>query len=260
MRSKASIKSHPIHPMLIPFPFVFLTGGWGFRVASAFSRNEDFKTVSSYLVPTGVAAGLLAAVPGLIDYFGSVPPQSSGRERATKHALINVAALGLFSAGWWLSRRSERRVMPLVCETLGTAAISIGGWLGGTLVYRNQIGVDHRYANAGKWQEESRAHGDSRALASAAAGLEVGQMKLVHAGGERVAVARTARGCAAFHDRCTHKGGPLSDGALIDDTAQCPWHGSQFDVHTGEVKCGPATKATKTYPIEETHTPVRLKA
>jgi uncharacterized membrane protein len=100
MRSKASIKSHPIHPMLIPFPFVFLTGGWGFRIASTFSRNEDFKIVSSYLVPTGVAAGLLAVVPGLIDYFGSVPPHSSGRERATKHALINVAALGLFSAGW----------------------------------------------------------------------------------------------------------------------------------------------------------------
>ena len=65
-------------------------------------------------------------------------------------------------------------------------------------------------------------------------------MKLVHAGDKRIAVARTEKGYAAFQDRCTHRGGPLSDGVLICGTVQCPWHGSQFDVHTGEVKCGPA--------------------
>jgi uncharacterized membrane protein len=51
MKSTASITSHPIHPMLIPFPFAFLTGAWGFRVAAAFSENRDLKTVSRYLVP-----------------------------------------------------------------------------------------------------------------------------------------------------------------------------------------------------------------
>jgi len=40
-------------------------------------------------------------------------------------------------------------------------------------------------------------------------------------------------------DRCTHRGGPLSDGVLMCGTVQCPWHGSQFDVKTVEVKCGP---------------------
>jgi uncharacterized membrane protein len=92
MKSTASITSHPIHPMLIPFPFAFLTGAWGFRVAAAFSENQDLKTVSRYLVPAGLAAGLIAAVPGVIDYLGSVPPQSSARQRATKHALLNVGS------------------------------------------------------------------------------------------------------------------------------------------------------------------------
>jgi uncharacterized membrane protein len=69
MKSTASIKSHPMHPMLIPFPFAFLTGAWGFRVAAAFSENEELKTVSRYLVPTGLLAGLLAAVPGILDYL-----------------------------------------------------------------------------------------------------------------------------------------------------------------------------------------------
>ena len=74
-------------------------------------------------------------------------------------------------------------------------------------------------------------------------------MKLVHVGDRRIAVGRTEDGIAAFDDRCTHRGGPLSDGVLICGTVQCPWHGSQFDVHTGEVKCGPATDPIGTYEV-----------
>lgn len=250
MRSRASIKSHPIHPMLIPFPFAFLTGGWGFGVAAALSGRDELRTVARHLVPAGVVAGLVAAVPGLVDYLASVPPESSGKKRATQHALLNVTALALYTAGWWLGRRSQRRALPLALQTLGTAVVSVGGWLGGTLAYRNQIGVDHRYANAGKWQEDSREHAGSAALTAAAGGLSLNQMKLVHAGDERVVVARTEDGYAAFGDRCTHRGGPLSDGVLICGTVQCPWHGSQFDVRTGEVKCGPAEKKIRTYQIE----------
>ena len=254
MRSLASIQGHPVHPMLIVYPFAFLTGAFGFRVAEAASGNRDLRTVSDYLVPTGITAGLMAAVPGVIDYFGSVPPQSSGRDRATKHALLNVAGLGLFAAGWLLGRSSERRALPLVFQGIGTAVMSMAGYLGGTLVYRNQIGVDHRYADAGRWQEESIDAAQPDALASAAHGLGVNQMKLVHARGRRVVAARTEDGYVAFQDRCTHKGGPLSDGVLACGTVQCPWHGSQFDVKTGAVKCGPATEQIEVYADTPAHT------
>jgi len=257
MRSRASFKGHPIHAMLVSYPFAFLTGGWGFGVAGALAKQPELTTVSRYLVPAGVVAGLLAAVPGIIDYRGSVPPESSAKSRATSHALINTTALALFTAGWMLGRGSQRTIVPLAFQTLGAAAISFGGWLGGTLVYRNQIGVDHRYANAGKWQEETREPGRSRALTSAAAALGVNQMKLVHAGDERIVVSRTEQGHAAFADRCTHRGGPLSDGVLICGTVQCPWHGSQFDVRTGDVKCGPADRKIRTYEMEPVHVPMR---
>jgi nitrite reductase/ring-hydroxylating ferredoxin subunit/uncharacterized membrane protein len=253
MRSQASIKGHPIHPMLIVYPFAFLTGAFAFNVAAAASRNRDLGTVTNYLIPTGVATGLLAAAAGIVDYLSVVPPKSSGKERARKHALLNTAALGLFTTSWLLGRSGTRRSLPLVLQGLGSAAMSVAGYMGGTLVYRNQIGVDHRYANAGKWQEESRELAESRALTSAAAPLGVNQMKLVHADGERIAVGRTEDGYAAFQDRCTHRGGPLSDGVLICGTVQCPWHGSQFDVHTGEVKCGPAEENIATYPIDRAH-------
>jgi nitrite reductase/ring-hydroxylating ferredoxin subunit len=40
--------------------------------------------------------------------------------------------------------------------------------------------------------------------------------------------------------------GPLADGPLVGDTVQCPWHGSQFNVITGQVKAGPATEKIRT--------------
>ena len=237
--------------MLIVYPFAFLTGAFGFSLAAAARRNRDLQTVSDYLIPAGIASGLVAAVPGVVDYLTVVPPQSSGKERATKHALLNVSGLALFATSWLLGRNGRAGSVPLALQGLGSALMSMAGYMGGTLVYRNQIGVDHRYANAGQWQEDSREHTQPRALTSAAAPLDVNQMKLVHSGDRRIVVARTETAYAAFDDRCTHKGGPLSDGALICGTVQCPWHGSQFDVQTGEVKCGPAEEPIATYPIDD---------
>ena len=86
METRATVAEHPIHPMLIVYPFAFLTGAFGFSVAAAARRNRDLQTVADYLVPTGIATGLLAAVPGIVDYLNAVPPNSSAKERATKHA------------------------------------------------------------------------------------------------------------------------------------------------------------------------------
>ena len=40
-------------------------------------------------------------------------------------------------------------------EVLGAAIMAWAGLLGGELVVRNMISVDHRYADKGKWKEES---------------------------------------------------------------------------------------------------------
>jgi uncharacterized membrane protein len=205
MRSYASFEGHPIHPMLVVYPFAFLTGAFGFNLAATASRNRELAGVANRLIPAGLAAGVLAAVPGVLDYLNTVPPNSSGKERATKHALLNVSALGLFAGSWRLGRRRAPSAATLAMQGVGALAMSVAGYMGGTLVYRNQIGVDHRYANAGKWQEDERLHAESRALLSAASGLGVDQMKLVHVGKKRIAVAKDEDGYVAFDDRCTHK-------------------------------------------------------
>jgi nitrite reductase/ring-hydroxylating ferredoxin subunit len=47
--------------------------------------------------------------------------------------------------------------------------------------------------------------------------------------------------------RCTHAGAPLAEGALENGVLKCPWHGSRFNIETGEVVRGPAKKRLRIY-------------
>ena len=152
--------------------------------------------------------------------------------------VVNLAAVILFAAAWAIRDSSE--AMPgavvLTLEGIAVLLLTAGGWMGGVLVSRNQISVDHRYARAGQWKEERVKFVSGQPVVVARADeLEVDQMKLLHLDGHRIVLARTHEGYVAFDDRCTHRGGSLAGGAMICGTVQCPWHGSQFDVHTGEV-------------------------
>jgi uncharacterized membrane protein/nitrite reductase/ring-hydroxylating ferredoxin subunit len=252
MRSRASIKGHPIHPALIPFPFAFLIGAVAFDIAGVVFDRPPLSMTASYLALAGIAAALVAAIPGFIDYFFTVPPKSSGKRRATKHMLLNLSAVTLFAVACAVRGDPESRpeLLHLTLEAAGAGLLTMGGWMGGTLAFRNQIGVDHRYAEAGKWAEQYVASGaDGSAVVARSGELEVNQMKLVHVDGRRIVLARTADGYVAFEDRCTHRGGSLADGTMICGTVQCPWHGSQFDVSSGAVKAGPAEKGIETFRV-----------
>jgi nitrite reductase/ring-hydroxylating ferredoxin subunit/uncharacterized membrane protein len=254
MKSRASIKGHPIHPMLIPFPLAFLAGGFLFDLVGVVSIRPTLWLVGYYLTVTGVGAALLAAGPGFIDYFFTVPPKSSGKERATRHMLAMLSVVTLFAIAWFLRDGSAAApgTLTLGLEFVGTALLGIGGWMGGTLVSRNLISVDHRYADAGRWKEAAyRTAKDEPVIVAGSAELAVNQMKLLHVGGKRIVLGRTENGFVAFDDGCTHAGGSLAGGVLICGTVQCLWHGSQFDVASGKVKAGPAEKAVKTYRVEE---------
>lgn len=254
MRSRASIKGHPIHPALIPFPFAFLIGAFAFDAAGVLLDRPALWSTGAYLALAGVGAALVAAIPGFIDYFFTVPPHSSGKTRATQHMLLNLSAVTAFALAWGLRGQAEARpeLWQLLLEAAGAGLLTMGGWMGGTLAFRNQIGVDHRYAKAGKWAEEYvKAGSDGSAIAAHAGELEVNQMKLVHVDGKRIVLARTADGYVAFDDRCTHRGGSLAGGTMICGTVQCPWHGSQFDVASGAVKAGPAKEQIETFRVEK---------
>jgi nitrite reductase/ring-hydroxylating ferredoxin subunit/uncharacterized membrane protein len=240
--------------MLIAFPLAFLTGapladaaGLNFGIPSAW-------TVGAYMSVAAVISGLMAGVPGFIDYLYVIPPNSSAKKRATYHMIVNLFALGLVATSWpfrdWNNFHPDW--IAVVFEAAGFAMSGIGGWLGGTLVYRNQIGVDHRYANAGKWREQTvdgRA-GDAIAIEGARE-LKPGQMILIRTPRRRVVVARTDNGFAAFDDHCTHRGGSLAGGVMACGAVTCPWHGSQFAAKSGAIEAGPAENPIATHRIED---------
>jgi nitrite reductase/ring-hydroxylating ferredoxin subunit/uncharacterized membrane protein len=248
--------------MLIPFPFAFLFGSLAFDAMGRWSGRGEWWRTARALQAAGIGAAAIAAVPGLLDYFYTVPPASSGKRRATNHLLSNLGAVSLFAAARLFRERESGRpgAACLALETAGAALMSVGGWLGGTLVYRNEIGVDVRQAGAGQWREETALLEEGRTFtAGRSEELEADQMKLVHVDGCRIVVARTAGTCVAFDDRCTHRGGSLAGGVLVGGTVQCPWHGSQFDVHTGRVRRGPAEEPIETYAVEERDGIIRVR-
>jgi nitrite reductase/ring-hydroxylating ferredoxin subunit/uncharacterized membrane protein len=260
VRSRAQFKAHPIHPALVPFPFAFLTGAAIFDVIGVAAGAPSLWTTGSHLQLAGIATGLLAAVPGIVDYIYTVPPNSSGKKRATRHALGNVTAMVLFALSWLLrGPQLEPSAMGIGLELIGAGLLAYSGYLGGTLVTRNMISVDHRYAGAGKWQEaEFTAKPGHPLVVADVDDLKADQMKLLRVNGHRIVLARTASGYAAFDDGCTHRGGSLAGGVLIGDTVQCLWHGSQFNTATGRVSCGPAKTAIRVYEVTETKGTVLL--
>jgi uncharacterized membrane protein/nitrite reductase/ring-hydroxylating ferredoxin subunit len=249
MRSRAAIKSHPLHPMLVAFPIGLLVTSFIFDLIARWQDMPSLSGAAWYCVIAGLIGGVLAAIPGIVDLFSVVPPDSSGRSRGYRHAILNGLVMVAFIAD--AAYRGGPGVMAdntsLVLSAIGVVLIGFSGWLGATLVYRNQIAVDHRYANSAKYKQV--VLDDWNQPVCQATELSEGQVLLAVIQGARVAISRCSQGVVAFGDRCTHKGGPLSDGALVGCTVQCPWHGSQFDVVSGRVVSGPAEQHILTYDV-----------
>jgi glycine betaine catabolism B len=77
-----------------------------------------------------------------------------------------------------------------------------------------------------------------------------GKMKKVIVGGVQVLVANVKGKYYAIGNVCTHFGGPLDQGVLNGQEVQCPWHGSHFDVTSGQVKRGPAARPEPVYDVK----------
>ena len=149
MKTPANLGGHPIHPMLIPFPFAL----WTFSlIADAIyyfgGYNYVWNTVAFYTLAAGIVGGLLAAVPGIIDYFSIKDKKVSNI--AAWHARANVLALLLFAGSFYLRTDSGSRVVegsltiPMLLSLLGVILIFVSGWLGGEMVYRHHVGVEDR--------------------------------------------------------------------------------------------------------------------
>jgi 3-phenylpropionate/trans-cinnamate dioxygenase ferredoxin component len=78
---------------------------------------------------------------------------------------------------------------------------------------------------------------------------EPGQAIRLTVDGTAVAVFNVGGLLFGVDAKCTHVGGPLDQGAVSGTTVTCPWHGSQFDLRTGAVVRGPASRPVRSYRV-----------
>jgi nitrite reductase/ring-hydroxylating ferredoxin subunit len=80
--------------------------------------------------------------------------------------------------------------------------------------------------------------------------IEPSTMKVVDIEGEKVFVTNIEGNYYAIGNVCTHMGGPLNEGTLEGFEVECPWHGSKFDVRTGNPTKPPARQAVSSYEVK----------
>src|SRR5579859_8145822 len=141
---QAKILGHPIHPMLIVFPLGLLATSLAFDVAYLIQGDAMFGVVSFWMISAGIIGGLLAAIFGVIDWWG-IPKNVRAYWIGLWHGIGNACVVGLFAISWFLRSNApgytpDTGAITLSCFAVGTALVT--GWLGGELVDRLAIGVD----------------------------------------------------------------------------------------------------------------------
>ena len=80
--------------------------------------------------------------------------------------------------------------------------------------------------------------------------LRDGSMVLGQADGEDIVLARRGDEFFAVGSHCTHYGGPLAEGLMVDDTVRCPWHHACFSLRNGEALRAPAIAPVPCWRVE----------
>jgi uncharacterized membrane protein len=102
-KSTASIAGHPIHPMLIPFPIVFLVLALVADLVFWQSGNSVWATVAMWSLGAGIVMALVAALAGFADFFGDERIRRIGD--AWQHMIGNLVAVLLAALNWYIRYR-----------------------------------------------------------------------------------------------------------------------------------------------------------
>jgi len=224
---------HPLHPLLTDLPIGFWTSA---SVLDLLGGRRG-RQAADAMVGLGVASALPTAVAGLADWSELNRPE---RRSGVVHAGMNLTATVLYATSF-LERRAGRRRTGVALALAGATAATVGGFLGGHLTFSRGAGVNHakEAPSDTRWNELALEGTPTRDRASRA-----------HLDDAVLAVVDTNAGPAAIFARCSHLGGPLDEGEVLDGCIRCPWHQSTFRIADGAVVHGPATAPQPAYEVK----------
>jgi uncharacterized membrane protein len=146
---------HPLHPPLTDATIGMFVLATALAIIGATGAIQEAAGKGCWLALVG---GLVAAVPtaatGFADWvrleWGSPPWRT-----ATLHLTAMVCAVALFALAAWLQHdgylRGDVETAGLIFSVAGLGALTVGGWLGGTIVFVHGVRVlarDDRPAHA----------------------------------------------------------------------------------------------------------------
>ncbi|MCX2740728.1 Rieske 2Fe-2S domain-containing protein [Pontibacter anaerobius] len=222
---------HPLHPAITDVPIGAWTTATVLDGLELFGEKK-YAPGADAAVAVGLVGAVGAAVTGLTDWSGTTKER---RKIGMLHGMLNVGATALYAASLFLRGRKESRGAAIGLSMLGYGVASAGAYLGGHLVFGKQVGVDHTATSAVYPEDFVAVLPESE--------LKENQMRCVKAGEVPVLLVREKGEVYALAHTCSHLGGPLSEGDLLDGgRVRCPWHGSVFSLEDGSVVDGPATE------------------
>jgi nitrite reductase/ring-hydroxylating ferredoxin subunit/uncharacterized membrane protein len=241
---------HPLHPMITDIPL----GAWttvAVLDTMEICGSKKYKPGADAAVGIGLAGAAGAAATGLADWTGTTQVE---RKAGLAHAILNVTATALYLASFILRKRKKSRKSAIALSMLGYGITTASAYIGGNLVYNQQMGVNHAAAPEGFPKDFVAVLPENE--------LAENTMKCVRAEKINVLLARKNNEIFAVANTCTHMGGPLSEGDLLDDcSVRCPWHQSIFSLKDGSVINGPATEPQPKFDVrtKDGQIEVRLK-
>src|ERR687883_670360 len=109
MESRVKALGHPVHQMLIPFPFGLLATAVIFDIVYLLWGNPTMVTVSYWMIVGGIVGAIVAAPFGLIDWL-AIPKNTRAKTVGMIHGLGNVVVLLLFIGSCYLRYSSPATV------------------------------------------------------------------------------------------------------------------------------------------------------
>jgi uncharacterized membrane protein len=137
---------HAVHPILTDIPI----GVWTSAVLLDLTGGKASRSAADRLVLIGVLAAGATIVTGWSDWSDEEQDNSAIRRSGLLHAAANATATALMT-GSYVARTRGARGRGRLLSLAGSAALGVGGWLGGHLSYTLGAGVA-RGASAGATQ------------------------------------------------------------------------------------------------------------
>ena len=227
---------HPLHPILTDITVSAWMLGTAFDVLALFSGSRSARQSGNNFKALGTASAVPTALAGITDY--STIKQDAATYGAA-HGLLNVMAFTCYLlstlAGWRGKTQTK-----LVFSLLGMGFATFSAWLGGDLVYRHRVGVNHTIETGP----------ESWTAVLAADALKDGDIQRVEVDDAAILLYRDQGQIYAINAVCNHAGGPLDEGKFFKQHCiECPWHQSVFDLRDGQVVHGPATMNQPRYEV-----------